>query len=106
MLEIKNITKIYDNEKKAVDDLSLNINKGEIFGFVGPNGAGKTTTIRMITGILEPTAGNITIAGNNIEKEPIASKKCFTYVPDHPEIFDAINVLFGNSHYSFSILLF
>lgn len=90
MLELKNITKIYDNEKKAVDDLSLNIKKGEIFGFVGPNGAGKTTTIRMITGIIEPTAGNITIDGNNIDKNPIASKKCFTYVPDHPEIFDAI----------------
>ena len=90
MLQIKNVTKVYDNEKKAVDNLTLNIEKGEIFGFVGPNGAGKTTTIRMITGILEPTAGNITIAGNDIEKEPIASKKCFTYVPDHPEIFDAV----------------
>ena len=90
MLVIKNLTKIYDGKKKAVDQLSLEIKKGEIFGFVGPNGAGKTTTIRMVTGILAPSAGGITINGHNIIKEPIAAKKSFTYVPDHPLIFNSI----------------
>lgn len=90
MLKIKGLTKVYDRQKKAVDQLSLEIEKGEIFGFIGPNGAGKTTTIRMITGILNPSAGEITINGHDISKEPIAAKKSFTYVPDHPMIFNAI----------------
>ena len=59
-------------------------------GFIGPNGAGKTTTIKMITGILSPTKGEIRIDGKNIEEEPVEAKKNFTYVPDHPAIFDAI----------------
>ncbi len=90
MLKIKNVTKIYDNKKKAVDKLSLEVNKGEIFGFLGPNGAGKTTTIRMMTGILDITDGEIFIDQFNIKKDPIKAKNCFTYVPDHPEIFDSI----------------
>jgi ABC-2 type transport system ATP-binding protein len=76
--------------REVVKNVGLEVKAGSIVGLLGPNGAGKTTTIRMITGILEPTAGSITIDGNNIEKEPIVSKKKFTYVPDHPEIFDAI----------------
>lgn len=90
LLNLDSITKIYDNETKAVDNLNLNIKKGEIFGFLGPNGAGKTTTIKMITGILESTEGKITINGHDIEKDPIKAKESFTYVPDHPEIFDSI----------------
>lgn len=91
MLKINNVTKIYDNKKKAVDRLNLEVKKGEIFGFLGPNGAGKTTTIRMMTGILDITEGEIFIDQHSIEKEPILAKKCFTFVPDHPEIFDSIN---------------
>ena len=91
MIELKNVTKIYDNNKKAVDSLNLSINNGEIFGFLGPNGAGKTTTIRMMTGILDLTDGQILINNNDIEKNPLETKKCFTLVPDHPEIFDAIS---------------
>jgi len=87
MIEFKNVTKSYVAGKKAVDDLSLTINDGEIFGFLGPNGAGKTTTIKMITGILKMTKGQIFISGKDIEKEPIAAKKNFGYVPDNPEMF-------------------
>ncbi len=90
MLILKNVTKSYDGKKNAVDNLSLEIKQGEIFGFLGPNGAGKTTTIKMITGILSAGSGQIVIDGHDISKSPIETKKCFTYVPDHPEIFNAI----------------
>ena len=90
LLKLDSVTKIYDNKTKAVDNLNLEIKKGEIFGFLGPNGAGKTTTIKMITGILEATNGRITINDYDIENNPIKAKESFTYVPDHPEIFDSI----------------
>lgn len=90
MLAVKNVSKIYDNNKKAVDNLSIEIKKGEIIGFIGPNGAGKTTTIRMITGIISPTEGTIEINGRDITKEPVEAKRNFTFVPDHPTIFEAI----------------
>ncbi len=90
MLVISNVSKNYDNEKKAVDNLSLEIKQGEIIGFIGPNGAGKTTTIKMITGILAPTTGEIRINGKDINKEPVEAKRNFTFVPDHPTIFDGI----------------
>ncbi|MFW6390167.1 MAG: ABC transporter ATP-binding protein, partial [Halanaerobiales bacterium] len=90
MLKLKDVTKVYDGEKKAVNKLSLEVNKGEIFGFVGPNGAGKTTTLRMITGILKPTAGNISVNGYDISHDALQAKRQFTYVPDHPEIFNSI----------------
>ena len=90
MLVLSNVSKIYDNEKKAVDQISLEIKKGEIVGFIGPNGAGKTTTIKMITGILAPTSGEIRINDKDINKEPVEAKRNFTFVPDHPTIFDGI----------------
>ncbi len=90
MLVVKNVSKVYANNKKAVDNLDLEIQKGEIIGFIGPNGAGKTTTIRMITGIIAPTEGTIEISGKDIAREPVEAKKNFTFVPDHPTIFDAI----------------
>lgn len=90
MLILSNVSKSYDNEKKAVDNLSLEIKQGEIIGFIGPNGAGKTTTIKMITGILAPTSGEIRINGLNINQNPIEAKRNFTFVPDHPTIFDGI----------------
>ncbi len=91
MLKVNSVTKVYENNKKAVDDLNLTVNKGEIFGFLGPNGAGKTTTIRMITGILDITEGDILVNGYSIAKETIKAKSSFTFVPDHPEIFDSIS---------------
>lgn len=71
IIQIKGVTKIYDDGKKAVDNLNMEIKKGEIFGFLGPNGAGKTTTLRMITGILAPTEGEIYVNGYNISREPL-----------------------------------
>lgn len=87
MIEISNVTKSYNSVKKAVDDISLKINDGEIFGFLGHNGAGKTTTIKMITGILPFDSGNIEINGIDVVKEPLKSKQLFGYVPDSPDMF-------------------
>ncbi|MCL2320544.1 MAG: ABC transporter ATP-binding protein [Oscillospiraceae bacterium] len=87
MIELKNVTKSYNKSIKAVDDLTLEIRKGEIFGFLGPNGAGKTTTIKMITGITNADSGEILIDGVNIKTNPLACKKNFGYVPDNPDMF-------------------
>ncbi len=87
MIEIKNVTKSYNKESKAVNNISLKINNGEIFGFLGPNGAGKTTTIKMITGILNIDEGEILVDNHSIKKEPLEAKKTFGYVPDNPEMF-------------------
>lgn len=90
MLQVKNVTKVYTGGKKAVDNLSLEIKEGEIFGFIGPNGAGKTTTLKMITGIIAPSSGEVTIGGHSITGDPVTAKKQFAFVPDHPEIYDAV----------------
>lgn len=90
MLQIKGVTKVYGKDKKAVDALSMTVNQGEIFGFIGPNGAGKTTTLKMITGIIAPTDGDIFVDGHSIKTDAVAAKKRFTFVPDHPEIYDAV----------------
>ena len=87
MIELKNISKSYKKGNKAVDDLTLTIHDGEIFGFLGPNGAGKSTTIRMLTGILNIDEGQILLDGKDIEKEPIEAKKTFGYVADDPDQF-------------------
>ena len=91
MIEIKNLSKTYAKGKiKAVNNLNLDIRKGEIFGFLGPNGAGKTTTIKMITGILKPDEGSITLNGIDVVKEPINAKMQIGFVPDNPEIFSRL----------------
>ena len=87
MIEIKNISKEYQKNKKVINDVNLEIKDGEIFGFLGPNGAGKTTTIKMITGILEIDEGDILIDGKSIKKEPIEAKKQIGFVPDNPDVF-------------------
>ena len=87
MIEIKNVSKSYIKGKKSVDNLSLEIKDGEIFGFLGPNGAGKTTTIRMITGILDADEGEILIDGKNIKTQVLEAKKNFGFVPDNPDMF-------------------
>lgn len=87
MISIKNVSKSYDKRNKIIDNLSLEINDGEIFGFLGPNGAGKSTTIKMITGILDIDEGDIFINNKSIINEPIEAKKCFGYVPDNPDMF-------------------
>ncbi len=91
MLELVSVTKRYDiRSVPAVFDLNLKVDSGEIFGFIGPNGAGKTTTIKMMTGLLEPTEGNIMICGNDIRREPLKCKSAFGYVPDSPEIYERL----------------
>lgn len=87
MIEIKNVTKIFGKDFKAVDDLSLDINEGYIYGFLGSNGAGKTTTLKMITGVLKPDFGSITINGVDIVKEPTIAKTQFGFVSDNPDMF-------------------
>lgn len=87
MVNLNNITKSYNGNYKAVDNLNLEIKDGEIFGLLGPNGAGKTTTIKMITGIIAPTKGNIEINGIDISKQSIKAKEQFGYVPDSPDMF-------------------
>ena len=90
MLKIKNYTKIYSGGKKAVDNVSLDVRTGEIFGFIGHNGAGKTTTIKSIVGVLDFEEGEILIDGKNIKTEPIECKKIMAYIPDNPEIYDQL----------------
>lgn len=87
MIRIKNVTKIYNNNVKAIDNLNLTVNDGEIVGFIGPNGAGKTTALKMLTGILEPTTGEIYINKYNIEEEPLTAKQEIGYISDNPDMF-------------------
>lgn len=87
IIELNNVTKSYNGTYKAVDDLSLEIRDGEIFGFLGPNGAGKTTTIKMITGIASQDSGVIKINGIDTKENPLETKKEFGYVPDSPDMF-------------------
>lgn len=91
MLELKSVTKRYDiSSVPAVLDVNLKVNKGEIFGFIGPNGAGKTTTIKMITGILQPTQGEVFIDGISMKSNPVECKQLFGYVPDNPDIYERL----------------
>lgn len=87
MLKISNLTKVY-GEKKAVDNLSLEINSGEIYGFIGHNGAGKTTTIKSIVGILNFDEGEILIDGKSIKENPLECKKNMAYIPDNPDLYE------------------
>jgi ABC-2 type transport system ATP-binding protein len=87
MIEINNVSKSYNGKIKAVDNLTLTIPNGEIFGFIGPNGAGKTTTIKMIAGILNSDSGDIKINGKSIKDDAIMAKKQFGFVPDSPDMF-------------------
>ena len=86
MIKIENVTKEYQANVKAVDNISLEIKSGEIFGFLGPNGAGKTTTLKMITGISSITEGNITIDGFDIYKDSYEAKSRIGFVPDNPDM--------------------
>lgn len=86
MIEIKNLTKIYGKDFKAVDAINLDIKSGEIFGFLGPNGAGKTTTIKMITGITDISEGDIFVDGISISKNHVEAKRKIGFVPDDPNV--------------------
>lgn len=90
MLIIKNLYKYYKSDRPAIKDLSLEIKSGDIFGFIGHNGAGKTTTIKSVVGILEFEKGDIFIDGVSIKENPIECKKKIAYIPDNPELYDAL----------------
>lgn len=93
MIEIKNVTKIYNGEKKAINDVSFKVNSGEIFGFIGHNGAGKTTMIKMIVGILNIDEGDILINDKSIKSNPIECKMNMAYVPDNPDIYENMKAI-------------
>lgn len=87
MLSISHLTKTY-GEKKAVDDLSLHIAAGEVYGFIGHNGAGKTTTLKSVAGILRFDAGEITIGGVSVKEDPLACKRQIAYIPGNPDLYE------------------
>jgi len=86
MIEVKNLTKFY-GEKKAVDNISFKVNKGEILGFLGPNGAGKSTTMNMLTGYISSSSGQVLINGTDILEDPIKAKKNIGYLPEIPPLY-------------------
>ena len=87
MLKIDHLTKTY-GEKKAIDDLSLHIQAGEIYGFIGHNGAGKTTTLKSVAGILQFDAGEIIVNGKSIRTQPLDCKRDMAYIPDNPDLYE------------------
>ncbi len=88
MLEIRHYSKSYGAGKKAVDDVSLSVERGDIYGFIGHNGAGKSTTIRAVVGVLDFTEGEITIDGHSVRDEPMACKRVTAYIPDNPDLYE------------------
>ncbi len=91
MIELQNVTKTYaKNNKKAVDDLTLRVEGGELFGFIGPNGAGKTTSIKLMTGILAPEEGKIIMAGHDMASDRIEAQRLIGYVPDGNDLYDRL----------------
>ena len=88
MLTIKHFSKCYKGGKRAVKDLNLQVEAGDLYGFIGHNGAGKTTTIKAIVGILDFEEGDIEINGISIQKDPIACKRKIAYIPDNPDLYE------------------
>lgn len=87
MIELKNVSKSYGGKVKAVDNVTLTIEPGSVYGFLGPNGAGKTTTIKLITGVLQADEGSIAVSGYDIEAADLEAKKRIGFVPDNPDAF-------------------
>ena len=88
MLHIEHYSKTYPGGKKAVDDLTLHVRPGQIYGFIGHNGAGKTTTLRAVAGVMDFTEGTITIDGHDIKKAPVQAKRVTAFLPDNPDIYE------------------
>ncbi len=88
MLKIQNLTKHYKGSNKGITDLSIQVNKGDLYAFIGHNGAGKTTTLKCITGIHDFEKGEIVIDGINLQKEPLKCKSLFAYIPDNPDLYE------------------
>jgi ABC-2 type transport system ATP-binding protein len=89
MIRLENLTKLYGSFV-AVDDISLHIPKGLLYGFLGPNGAGKTTTLRMIAGILRPTQGRVLLGGDDVQAQPLRAKQRLGFIPDRPFVYDKL----------------
>ena len=89
MIRLEGLTKAY-GRFIAVDGIDLHVPRGELFGFLGPNGAGKTTTIRMLVGVLRPTAGRVIVGGHDMQREPIAAKRHIGYIPDRPFLYEKL----------------
>ncbi len=102
MIRLIDLTKRYGTFL-AVDSLNLEVPPGEIFGFLGPNGAGKTTTVKMMAGLLKPTSGSIILAGFDLEKEPLAAKSHFGYIPDRPFLYEKLT---GREYLNFMASLY
>ncbi len=88
MLRIEHYSKTYPGGKKAVDDLSLHVRPGEIYGFIGHNGAGKTTTLRAVAGVMDFTEGHIYIDGHDVKRDAVAAKKVTAFLPDNPDLYE------------------
>ena len=88
ILQIDHLSKTYAGGKKAVDDLSLRVCEGDIYGFIGQNGAGKTTTLRAVTGVMDFTEGEIYVCGNSVRADPVACKSVTAYIPDNPDLYE------------------
>ena len=88
MLKIDHLSKTYPGGKRAVQDLSLHIEPGDIYGFIGHNGAGKTTTLRCVAGIIGFDGGEIRVDGHSVASEPLACKRSMAYVPDNPDLYE------------------
>ena len=88
ILEIKDFSKSYGEGKKAVDNISLDVMSGDIYGFIGHNGAGKSTTIRAVVGVLDFSEGEILIDGHSVRNEPIECKRITAYIPDNPDLYE------------------
>ncbi len=94
MITLSQVTKTYaKNAKKAVDGLTLEVKSGELFGFIGPNGAGKTTTIKLITGILTPDSGTVSVEGRSMSEDRLAAQRMIGYVPDGNDLYDRLTGL-------------
>ena len=87
MIRFENVTKTYNKTVSALDDVSFKVKGGEIVGFIGPNGSGKTTTMKLLTGIIRPDSGKITVNGFNIREDPIKVKESIGYIADSPDMF-------------------
>jgi len=91
MLEIKNVVKTYNKTKRANDNITLSIEKGDLFGFVGHNGAGKTTLLKAIAGIIDFDSGEILVDGYSVKKDPLLVKERIAYIPDNPDIYESLS---------------
>ncbi len=90
MLEIINFSKTYKGGKKAVDQLNITVQAGDIFGFIGHNGAGKSTTIKSLVGVIDFEEGEIFVDGHSVKKDPIACKRVMAYIPDNPDLYEQL----------------